>query len=95
MAKRADLTQSEIDPSEGRLARLRGNKAAPAANAAPAAEKPARVPAGALGLLAAGGGLLLAGAGAGCGGAALAEQNSQPAARQGLGLAVRDEGACS
>lgn len=75
-AKRPDLTQSEIDLSEGRMARLRATLAARAVRApvsAPATEKPARVPAGAIGLLSGGAALLVGGIG--CGAAALSDRD--------------------
>lgn len=72
-AKRADLTQSEIDLSEGRLARLRATLAARATVPAPTTEKPARVPAGAIGLLSGGASLLVGGIG--CGAAALSDRD--------------------
>lgn len=72
-AKRADLTQSELDQTAGRIARLRERLTV---NVKPATDAPTRhpVPAGSIGLLV-GGGLLLIG-GIGTGAAALSTQKT-------------------
>jgi hypothetical protein len=72
-AKRADLTQSEIDQSDGRLSRLRAKLAGPVGGPMPASEQPRRVPPAAIGLLSGGAALLVAGIG--CGAAALSDRD--------------------
>jgi hypothetical protein len=53
-AKRADLTQSEIDQSEGRLSRLRAKLIGPIGGPMPTTETARRVPPAAIGLLSGG-----------------------------------------